>query len=158
MQPKSEATEKLFQSYGGHQPNRVTDVTKPTIRVYPSGKPDSPAVIVAPGGGFMFLSWEHEGTQVCTWLNTLGITAILLEYRTPTRDEPEMFSLPVEDAQRAMGLCRHHASDWGIDPARVGILGFSAGDNLAGHAAWDRWPARVADWLASMGLATIAAE
>ena len=138
VQPKSEATEKLFQSYGGQHPNRVTDVTKPTIRVYPSGKPDSPAVIVAPGGGFMFLSWEHEGTQVCTWLNTLGITAVLLEYRTPTRDEPEMFTLPVEDAQRAMGLCRHHASDWGIDPARVGILGFSAGANLAGHAAWDR--------------------
>jgi acetyl esterase/lipase len=138
MQPKSEATEKLFQSYGGHQPNRVTDVTKPAIRVYPSGKPDSPAVIVAPGGGFMFLSWVHEGTQVCEWLNTLGTTAVLLEYRTPTRDEPEMFTLPVEDVQRAMGLCRHRAREWGIDPKRVGILGFSAGANLAGHAAWDR--------------------
>lgn len=138
MRPKSATTEKLFQSYGGHQPNRVRDVTNPTIRVYPSGKPGSPAVIVAPGGGFMFLSWEHEGTQVCTWLNSLGITAVLLEYRTPTRDEREFFTLPVEDAQRAMGLCRHHAADWGIDPARVGILGFSAGANLAGHAAWDR--------------------
>jgi acetyl esterase/lipase len=138
MQPKSEATEKLFQSYGCQQPNRITDVMKPTIRVYPSGKPDSPAVIVVPGGGFMFLSWEHEGTQVCEWLNTLGITAVLLEYRTPTRDEPEMFTLPVEDAQRAMGLCRHRAREWGIDPKRVGILGFSAGANLAGHAAWDR--------------------
>jgi acetyl esterase/lipase len=85
-----------------------------------------------------------------------------------------MVTLPVEDAQRAMGLCRRHASDWGIDPARVGILGFSAGANLAGHAAWDRgdrgfgmmqggqsidhWPARVAEWLSSMGLATVAAS
>jgi acetyl esterase/lipase len=86
----------------------------------------------------MFLSWEHEGTQVCEWLNTLGITAVLLEHRTPTRDEPEFFTLPVEDAQRAMGLCRHRAREWGIDPKRVGILGFSAGANLAGHAAWDR--------------------
>ena len=138
MQPKSEATETLFRSFGGPQPGRVTDVTNPTIRVWPSGKPDSPAVIVAPGGGYVFLSWEHEGTKVCEWLNTLGITAVLLEYRTPTRDEAEFFTLPVEDAQRAMGLCRHRAAEWGIDPRRVGILGFSAGANLAGHASWDR--------------------
>jgi acetyl esterase/lipase len=138
MRPMSEATGKLFTSLGGPQPNRVTDVTDPTITVSPSGQPGSPAVIVAPGGGFMFLSWQHEGTQVCEWLNSIGVTAVLLKYRTPTRDEPEHFTLPVQDAQRALGIVRHRAEEWGIDPGRVGILGFSAGANLAGHAAWDR--------------------
>jgi oxalate decarboxylase/phosphoglucose isomerase-like protein (cupin superfamily) len=139
MRPKSPETEKLFQSFGGHKPpNRVTDVTNPTMAVYPSGKPESPAVIVAPGGGYMFLSYQHEGTQVCDWLNSLGITAVLLKYRTPTRDEPEHFTLPVQDSHRAMGILRHRAHEWQIDPQRVGILGFSAGANLAGHAAWDR--------------------
>ena len=139
MRPKSPETEKLFQSLGGHKPTgRVADVSNPTMTVYASGTADSPAVIVAPGGGFMFLSYEHEGTQVCEWLNSLGITAALLKYRTPTRDEPEHFTLPVQDAQRAMGMLRHRAREWQIDPQRVGILGFSAGANLAGHAAWDR--------------------
>ena len=138
MAPKSEATEKLIKSYGGPQPNRVTDVSDPTITVYRAEKPNGAAVIVAPGGGYMFLSYAHEGTQVCEWLNSLGVTAVLLKYRTPTRDETDAFTLPVQDAQRAMGLARQHAQEWGIDAKRVGILGFSAGGNLAGHAAWDR--------------------
>jgi acetyl esterase/lipase len=108
--------------------------------VYLPEKPNGASVIVAPGGGYMFLSWVHEGTQVCEWLNSLGVTAVLLKYRTPTRDEKEMFTLPVQDAQRALGLVRQHAAEWKLDPKRVGLLGFSAGGNLAGHAAWDRTP------------------
>lgn len=138
--PMSEATAKLYQSLGGPQPNRVTDVSDPTITVYQAGRPGGPAVIVAPGGGFMFLSWQHEGTQVCEWLTSIGVTAVLLKYRTPTRDDPEHFTLPVQDAQRSLGIVRHRAAEWGIDPRRVGLLGFSAGANLAGHAAWDRGP------------------
>jgi acetyl esterase/lipase len=138
MVPKSEATVKLIQSYGGAGPNRITDVSDPTITVFRPEKPNGTSVIVAPGGGFMFLSYAHEGTQVCEWLNSLGVTAVLLKYRTPTRDEKEMFELPVQDAQRALGLVRHHAAEWNLDPKRVGLLGFSAGANLAGHAAWDR--------------------
>jgi acetyl esterase/lipase len=138
MKPKSEATAKLIESYGGVTTTRVSDVTESTITVYRPEKPSGASVIVAPGGGFMFLSYAHEGTQVCEWLNTLGVTAVLLKYRTPTRDEAEPFALPVEDAQRALGLVRHHATEWGLDPKRVGLLGFSAGANLAGHAAWDR--------------------
>lgn len=140
MKPKSEATTKLIQSFGGAQPGRVTDVTEPTITVFKPEQPNGTAVIVAPGGGFMFLSYAHEGTQVCEWLNSLGVTAVLLKYRTPTRDEADMFALPVQDAQRAMGLVRQRAADWKLDPRRVGLLGFSAGGNLAGHAAWDRTP------------------
>lgn len=138
MAPKSEATVKLIQSYGGPNPNRVSDVSDPTITVFRAEKPNGASVIVAPGGGYMFLSWAHEGTQVCEWLNSLGVTAVLLKYRTPTRDEQEAFTLPVQDAQRALGLVRHHATEWQLDPKRVGLLGFSAGGNLAGHTAWDR--------------------
>lgn len=138
MAPKSEATIKLIQSYGGIGPNSVSDVTDPTITIYRPQKPNGTSVIVAPGGGFMFLSYAHEGTQVCEWLNSLGVTAVLLKYRTPTRDEKVMYELPVQDAQRAMGLVRYHAAEWQLDPQRVGLLGFSAGANLAGHAAWDR--------------------
>ncbi len=138
MVPKSEATTKLIQSYGGTNATRLSDVTDPTITVYLPEKPNGTSVIVAPGGGFMFLSYSFEGTQVCEWLNSLGVTAVLLKYRTPTRDEKEMFTLPVQDAQRALGLVRHHAAEWKLDPQRVGLLGFSAGGNLAGHTAWDR--------------------
>ena len=138
MVPKSEATAKLIQSYGGVTATRLSDVTDPTITINRPEKPNGASVIVAPGGGFMFLSYSFEGTQVCEWLNTLGVTAVLLKYRTPTRDEKEMFTLPVQDAQRAMGLVRHRAAEWGLDPKRVGLLGFSAGGNLTGHAAWDR--------------------
>lgn len=138
MVPKSEATVKLIQSYGGVGPGRVSDVTDPTITIFRPEKPNGAAVIVAPGGGFMFLSYAHEGTEVCEWLTSLGVTAVLLKYRTPTRDEREMYELPVQDAQRALGIVRHHAAEWQLDPKRVGLLGFSAGANLAGHAAWDR--------------------
>lgn len=138
MGAKSEATAKLIQSYGGPTPNRITDVSEPTMTVYRPEKPNGSAVIVAPGGGYMFLSYAHEGTQVCEWLNSIGVTAVLLKYRTPTRDEKEPFVIPVQDAQRAMGLVRQNASAWEIDPKKVGILGFSAGANLAGHVAWDR--------------------
>jgi acetyl esterase/lipase len=136
--PPSAATAKLIQSYGKPGPNRVSNVIEPTITVYRPEKPNGASVIVAPGDGYMFLSWVHEGTQVCDWLNSIGVTAILLKYRTPTRDEKEVFTAPVQDACRALGLVRHHAAEWGLDAKRVGLLGFSAGANLAGHVAWDR--------------------
>ena len=138
MTVKSDATVNLIKSYGGMRPGRVSDVSDPTITIFRPQNPNGASVIVAPGGGFMFLSYEHEGTAVCEWLNSLGVTAVLLKYRTPTRDERDMFELPVQDVQRAMGLVRHHAAEWKLDPKRVGLLGFSAGANLAGHAAWDR--------------------
>jgi dienelactone hydrolase len=138
MPAKSKETEILIKSYGGVTATRLSDITDPTITVYRPEKPNGTSVVVAPGGGFMFLSYSFEGTQVCEWLNTLNVTAVLLKYRTPTRDDAEPFKLPVEDAQRAIGLVRHHAKEWNLDPGRVGLLGFSAGANLAGHAAWDR--------------------
>lgn len=136
--PASEATRKLIADHGGPRPGRATDVTVPTLTVHRPAEPVGTAVIVAPGGGYMFLSRDHEGEQVCRWLAGLGVTALLLEYRTPTRDEPEPFAIPVDDARRALGIVRSRAGEWRVDPGRVGLLGFSAGANLAGHAAWDR--------------------
>lgn len=142
--PPSEATRKLIADYGGPRPGRATDVTKPSLTLYRPAEPVGTAVIVAPGGGYMFLSRDHEGEQVCRWLAGLGVTALLLEYRTPTRDEPEPFAIPVADGRRALEIVRSRAGEWGVDPGRVGLLGFSAGANLAGHAAWDRGDAAAA--------------
>jgi acetyl esterase/lipase len=117
-------------------PNVVTNITDPTLTIYQPEKPNGTAVIVAPGGGYRFLSIKHEGTAVCEWLNSIGVTAALLTYRTPTNEEPTPSEKPVQDAQRAIGLIRHHATEWGL--TRVGLLGFSAGGNLTGHEALDR--------------------
>jgi acetyl esterase/lipase len=140
----SEATGKLRASYG-KAPNRITDVADPEVVVYRSDQPNGTAVVVAPGGGYMFLSWETEGTQVCEWLNQLGVTALLLKYRTPTRDDANPFEKPVADALRAISLARKNAGDWKLQPNRIGLLGFSAGGNLLGHAACDRTPTHPAN-------------
>jgi acetyl esterase/lipase len=109
---------------------RVTNVTEPTITIYRPDKPNGTAVIVAPGGGYHILAIEHEGTQVCEYLNTLGVTCALLKYRVPARDKADPSKEPLQDAQRAIGIVRHRASEWGVQPDRVGILGFSAGGHL----------------------------
>lgn len=109
---------------------RTSNVSEPTITVYPAEKANGTAVIVCPGGGYSILAIEHEGTQVCDYLNTIGVTAVLLKYRVPRRDNVQPSAAPLQDAQRAIGITRHHAAEWGIKPDRIGILGFSAGGNL----------------------------
>lgn len=110
---------------------RVTNVSEPTIAIYKPANPNGTAVIVAPGGGYSILAIEHEGTQVCEYLNTIGVTGILLKYRVPARSKEDPSKEPLQDVQRAIGLVRHHAAEWGVKPERVGILGFSAGGHLA---------------------------
>lgn len=114
---------------------RITNVSDPTLTVYKAEKANGTAVIVFPGGGYNILAYEHEGTQVCEWLNKMGITAVLVKYRVPRRDENDPSVEPLQDAQRAMGLVRKNAKEWGIDPQKVGVLGFSAGGHLAVMAA-----------------------
>lgn len=111
---------------------RTSNVSKPTITLYPAhaDKATGAAVIVAPGGGYSILASKHEGTDVCTWLNEIGVTAILLKYRVPRRKNLEKHHAPMQDAQRAVSLVRSKASEWKIDPKRVGLLGFSAGGHL----------------------------
>jgi acetyl esterase/lipase len=123
--------EKVIPPKDEKDVKRVTNVTDPTITVFKAEKPNGTAVIVCPGGGYHILAIEHEGTQVCEYLNTLGVTAVLLKYRVPARSKETPSKEPLQDAQRAIGLVRQHAAEWGIKPDRVGILGFSAGGHLA---------------------------
>jgi acetyl esterase/lipase len=137
MEPPSEATLKSIAGVASRN-GFESHITEPTLTLYPAARPTGAAVIVAPGGGFWFLSTRNEGTQVCEWLNQIGVTAALLRYRAPTRDNDPPYALPVQDAQRALGLLRNRAKEFGVDPHRVGVLGFSAGANLVGHLSWDR--------------------
>jgi acetyl esterase/lipase len=121
--------EKRIDPTGPKDVLRVTNVSDPTLTVYRPETPNGTSVIVCPGGGYGILAIEHEGTQVCEWLNSLGVTAMLLKYRVPVREKTPGFE-PLQDAQRAVGLVRHHAAEWGLNPQRVGVLGFSAGGHL----------------------------
>jgi acetyl esterase/lipase len=114
-------------------PGRLANVSKPTLTVYraPADKATGAAVVVFPGGGYNILAFDKEGTEVAEWLNTLGVTGIVLKYRVPARKGRERYEPPLQDAQRAVGLVRRHAAEWGIDANRVGVLGFSAGGHLA---------------------------
>lgn len=116
---------------------RLGNVSKPTIAIYrPSAEKNTgAAVLLCPGGGYNILALDLEGTEVCEWLNSIGVTGILLKYRVPKRAGTEKHGPPLQDAQRAMGLIRQHAREWGIDSKRVGILGFSAGGHLAAVAS-----------------------
>jgi acetyl esterase/lipase len=93
------------------------------------------AVIVCPGGGHHILAYDHEGTEVAEWLTTLGVTGIVLKYRVPARDPNQRWLAAVQDAQRSVSLVRHRASEWNINPERIGILGFSAGGEVAALTA-----------------------
>ncbi len=111
---------------------RLTDVSVPTITVYPAprGKNTGAVMLVFPGGGYSILALDLEGTEVCEWLNSIGVTGVLLKYRVPARAGSPRALAPLQDAQRTMGLARLHAREWGGDPARVGAMGFSAGAHL----------------------------
>ena len=110
------------------------NVSTPTLTLY-AAKGNAtglgPAVVVVPGGGYNILAIDLEGTEVCDWLNAAGINCVLLKYRVPLTGPYPKSPAALEDAQRAMGLVRMHATEWGIDPKRVGVLGFSAGGHLA---------------------------
>ena len=122
---------------------RLGNVSKPTISVYqaPAEKRTGAAVVVCPGGGYHILAMDLEGTEVCDWLNSIGVTAVLLKYRVPARTGMPSHAAAQQDAQRAMGLVRAHANEWGIDTNKLGMLGFSAGGNLAALSC-NQWESR----------------
>jgi len=123
---------QLPQKKGRRKVIRLTDVSEPTITLYraPAGKANGAGVLIAPGGGYNHLAWDLEGTEIATWLNSIGVTAVILKYRVPRRDKQNPYKAPLQDAQRAMRLVRQHARAWGIDPGRLGMMGFSAGGHL----------------------------
>lgn len=114
---------------------RLGDVSKPELHVFRPENPNGAAVVVCPGGGFNILAWDLEGTEVAEWLNSIGVTAAILKYRVPTAKHDPNWLPPAQDAQRAVRLVRAHAGEWGVDPARIGLLGFSAGGRTAAMAA-----------------------
>lgn len=141
--------EKMTVSTGliaGKPATAVTNVTRPTMTVYPpQGKNTGTAVVVVPGGGFEILAMDLEGTEACDWLTANGITCVLLKYRVPGAPydwhcdcRPHNYMVPtqaLEDVQRTIALVRHHASEWHIDPHRIGVMGFSAGGFLVAEAS-----------------------
>jgi acetyl esterase/lipase len=137
-EPQKVGPERYLESKAG-QPaiRRLTDVGTPTLTIYqpPADKRTATAILVAPGGGYNILAIEHEGTQVCEWLQSLGITAALLKYRVPRRagQVPDNLAM-IQDAQRAVSLLRSRAQELGVDPQRIGMIGFSAGGNLTAWA------------------------
>ena len=112
--------------------HRVLKVTKPMITVYrPAEEKNTGAcVVVCPGGGYNILAIDHEGVDVCIWLNKIGVTGVLLHYRVPRVKDLPKHAAPLMDAQRAIRVTRQHAKEWQIAPNRVGVLGFSAGGHL----------------------------
>lgn len=137
----------------GKPATAVTNVTRPTMTVYaPQGANTGAAVVVLPGGGFEILAIDLEGTEACDWLTTNGITCVLLKYRVPSPPydwhcdcRPHNYMTPtpaLEDVQRTIGLVRHHARQWHIDPHRIGVMGFSAGGFLVAEAS-TRYPHRL---------------
>jgi acetyl esterase/lipase len=131
----------------------MEDVAQPTMTVYsPHGTNTGAAVVVFPGGGFMILAIDLEGTEICEWLASHGITAILLKYRVPDSgphwdDSCSCHKYPVaplalQDAQRTLGLVRAHAAEWHVDPHKVGVIGFSAGGYLVADVS-THWSKRV---------------
>lgn len=116
----------------GDNVHRITNVSRPTLTVFPVPKKGAPApaMIICPGGGYSYVTYDKEGTEIAAWLNSDGITALVLKYRVPNNREGAL-----QDVQRALSLARAHAAQWNIDPKRLGIIGFSAGGNLAAKAS-----------------------
>jgi len=143
---------------------RLTNVTRPTISLYrpdpatnlsqnqrsrpgrpgdveaatgsgTGSKTNGTAVVICPGGGYNILAFNKEGTEVAEWLNSIGVAGVVVKYRVPRRADLPKHQAPLQDAQRAVSLVRTHAKEWGINPDRIGVLGFSAGGHLAAATA-----------------------
>ena len=118
---------------GGKPWTYVDKVARPTMTVYaPPGRNSGAAIVVFPGGGYNVLAIDLEGTEVCDWLTSKGITCVLLKYRVPCAKVGPYRDCPtaLQDAQRAVGLLRSRAAQWHVDPRKIGVLGFSAGGHM----------------------------
>ncbi len=115
---------------------RISSVINPTLKKYTPAKPNGMSVIICPGGGYERLSIDHEGENVAKALNESGITGFVLKYRLPNDSIMIDKTIgPLQDAQQAIRMVRQQASAWGLNPAKIGIMGFSAGGHLAASAA-----------------------
>ncbi len=137
LPPEADQTKDTDKLIAGRRIIKLGNVSTPQITVYQPAKATAAgtAVIIAPGGGYNILAYDLEGTEVAEWLNTLGVTAIVLKYRVPFRDPNQRWSAAVQDTQRAVSLVRSKATEWKLNPDRIGVLGFSAGGETAGLTA-----------------------
>jgi len=124
----------------------VTNVVEPTVSVYRPARPNGAAMLIAAGGGYRHIEMGKEAIPAAMWLSTLGITAFVLTYRLPPEGWRSGRMAPFQDAQRALRLIRARAAEFGLDPRRVGALGFSAGAHLLGmqsaRAGWQTYATR----------------
>ncbi|HRH45715.1 MAG TPA: alpha/beta hydrolase [Pyrinomonadaceae bacterium] len=114
----------------GDNVQRITNISHPTLSLFPARIKNSPAVIVCPGGGYSYVTYNKEGVEVAEWLNSLGITALVLKYRTPKNRDGAF-----QDLQRSISLTRENAKKWSINAKKIGVIGFSAGGHLAAKAS-----------------------
>ncbi len=126
-----EAEAEVPRSDGFH---RITNVSRPTLMLFSAARKDgaasASAMIVCPGGAYSYTVIDKEGTEIAAWLNSAGISALVLKYRTPNNREGAL-----QDVQRSLSLVRARAAEWKIDPQRLGVIGFSAGGDLAAKAS-----------------------
>ncbi len=133
MPAEKDTTRENGELVSGRSVIRLGDVSVPTLTLYraPKEKATGASVLVLPGGGYSILAMDLEGTEICEWLNSIGVTAVLVKYRVPVRTGRPRWEAPLQDAQRALSMVRAHAAEWRLDPHRIGVLGFSAGGHLA---------------------------
>lgn len=133
LPPEADQTKPTDPLIAGRRIIKLGNVSTPQLTIYrPAKDKDTGAsVIICPGGGHYILAYDLEGTEVAEWLNEIGVTGIVLKYRVPFRDSEKRWLAAVQDGQRSMSLVRSRAAEWGLDPKRIGILGFSAGGQLA---------------------------
>jgi len=130
--PEVDTTTSKDHMVAGKPVIRLGNVSVPTLTVYtPPGKNTGAAIVVFPGGAYRILAIDLEGTEVCDWLNSVGITCVLVKYRVPDSGPYPKSSAALQDAQRALGIVRSRAGEWHLDPSGIGVLGFSAGAHLA---------------------------
>ena len=135
--PEQDMTKDTDRLIAGRRIIKLGNVKTPQAHVYlpPINIRTGASVVICPGGGFSILAWDLEGTEVAQWLTTQGITAVVLKYRVPTRNQEPSWLAPTQDAQRTISLVRSRADEWKLDRSKVAILGFSAGGAAAVRAS-----------------------
>jgi acetyl esterase/lipase len=146
-QQEHDTTTPADDLIAGKRVARIGFVSQPTLTFYPApnGKNTGATIVVFPGGAYRIIAYDLEGTEVCEWLNGIGVNCALVKYRVPNAGPFPKYTQDLADAQRAVRMVRQRANQWQLDPNRVGVLGFSAGGHLlavlGAHASDAIYPA-----------------